>query len=115
MFRRENGKYDQALMQHFIRGMGVYPPGSLVQLNNGLIGLVTGVNPGQLLNPSLLLYDPDVPKEEALWLELAEEPDLKVERTLRPEELDPAVFDYLQPRSRVSYYAESSVSARRTQ
>jgi hypothetical protein len=115
MFRLENGKYDQALMHHFIRSMGVYPPGSLVQLNNGLFGLVMSVNPGQLLHPSLLIYDPDVPKEEALWLDLSSEPDLRVERTLRPGELDKAVFDYLQPRSRVSYYSESNASAKRTQ
>jgi putative nucleotidyltransferase with HDIG domain len=115
MFRRENGKYDAALMQHFIRSMGVYPPGSVVQLNDGTIGLVMSVNPGQLLHPSLLIYDPDVPKEEALWLDLSEDPDLKVAKTLRPGELDKAVFDYLEPRTRVSYYSESSASARRTQ
>lgn len=115
MFRRENGKYDAALMQHFIRCMGVYPPGSVVRLDNGQIGLVMSVNPGKLLHPSLLLYDPHVPKEEALWLDLSEVPDLKVERALRPGELDKAVHDYLEPRSRVSYYSQSSVSARRTQ
>lgn len=115
MFRRENGKYDAALMQHFIRCMGVYPPGSVVQLNNGHIGLVMSVNPGKLLHPSLLIYDPDVPKEEALWLDLSEDPDLKVEKTLRPGELDKAVFDYLEPRTRVSYYSDSNVSTRRTQ
>lgn len=115
MFRRENGKYDPVLMQHFIRCMGVYPPGSVVQLNDGTIGLVMSVNPGRLLHPSLLIYDPDVPKEEALWLDLSLDPDLKVEKTLRPGELDKAVFEYLEPRSRVSYYSESNASARRTQ
>lgn len=115
MFKRENGKFDAALMKLFIRNMGVYPPGSIVQLNNGTFGLVMNVNPGQLLHPSLLIYDPDVPKEEALWLDLADEPDLKVERTLRPGELDKEVFGYLEPRARVSYYADSNVSTRRTQ
>lgn len=115
MFRRENGKYDAALMQHFIRSMGVYPPGSVVQLNDGSIGLVMSVNPGKLLHPSLLIYDPDVPKEEALWLDLSVDPDLKVEKTLRPGELDKAVFEYLEPRTRVSYYSESNASAKRTQ
>ncbi|HNQ03108.1 MAG TPA: HD-GYP domain-containing protein [Thiobacillaceae bacterium] len=115
MFRREAGKYDARLMQLFIQAMGVYPPGSLVQLSNGAIGLVMSVNPGRLLHPGLLLHDPDVPKEEALWLDLAEMEDLKVEKVLRPDELDRAVYDYLQPRSRVNYFAESSVSTKRTQ
>lgn len=115
MFKREQSKYDPELMQLFIRSMGVYPPGSIVQLSNGLIGLVMSVNPGKLLHPSVLLYDPDVPKEEALWLDLAEEQSLSVEKTLRPGELDQAVFDYLEPRSRVSYYAGNNDSTSRTQ
>ena len=115
MFRRENGKYDAGLMQHFIRCMGVYPPGSVVQLSDGTIGLVMSVNPGQLLHPSLLIYDPDVPKEEALWLDLSECQDLKVEKTLRPAELDKEVFEYLEPRTRVSYYSDSNASTKRTQ
>jgi len=115
MFRRENGKYDPVMMQLFIRCMGVYPPGSVVQLNNGLIGLVMSVNPGQLLSPSLLVYDPDVPKEEALWLDLAVDTEVKVEKTLRPSELAKEVYDYLEPRTRVSYYSESKASASRTQ
>lgn len=115
MFRRENGKYDPQLIQLFIHNMGIYPPGSIVQLSNGAIGLVVNVNPGRLLHPSLLLYDPDVPKEEALWLDLAEMDELKVAKTLRPGELDKAVYDYLQPRTRVNYYAGSNASTRRTQ
>jgi putative nucleotidyltransferase with HDIG domain len=115
MFSKENGKYDPVLMQHFIRCMGVYPPGSVVQLNDGTIGLVMSVNPGKLLHPSLLIYDPDVPKEEALWLDLSEAPHLTVAKTLRPRELPREVFDYLEPRARVSYYSESKVSTRRTQ
>jgi hypothetical protein len=55
----------------------------------------------------VLIYDPDVPKEEALWLDLSEARDLSVVKTLRPQELCKAVLDYLDPRTRVSYYADS--------
>jgi len=115
MFKKEQGKYDPGLMQHFIRCMGVFPPGSVVQLNNGVIGLVMSVNPGRLLHPSLLIYEPNVPKAEALWLDMAEDPGLSVVKTLRPTELERAVYDYLEPRTRVSYYAESNDSTKRTQ
>ena len=106
MFKKEKEKYDPGLMQHFIRCLGVYPPGSLVKLNNDAIGLVVSVNSGKLLHPTILLYDPDVPKEEALLLNMAEEPDLSVVATLRPANLPREVFEYLSPRSRISYYAE---------
>lgn len=107
MFRKEKDKYDPGLMQHFIRCLGVYPPGSLVKLNNDAIGLVVSVNSGKLLHPTILLYDPDVPKEEALLLNMVDEPDLSVTSTLRPASLPKEVFDYLSPRSRISYYAEA--------
>lgn len=112
MFKRDRAKYDPDLMQHFIRCLGVYPPGSIVRLNNEAVGLVVNVNVGKLLQPTLLLYDPTVPKEEALLLNLAEEPDLSVASTLRPADLPKPVFDYLSPRSRISYFSESSSPAR---
>ncbi len=110
MFRKEKDKYDPGLMQHFIRCLGVYPPGSLVKLNNDAIGLVVSVNSSQLLHPIILLYDPDVPKEEALLLNLADEPELSVTATLRPANLPREVFEYLSPRSRISYYAEGQTN-----
>jgi putative nucleotidyltransferase with HDIG domain len=113
MYKKEQGKYDSVLLQLFVRCMGVFPPGSVVQLNNGQIGLVMSVNPGQLLHPSLLIYDPDVPKEEALWLDVSEVPELSVVKTLRPAELDVAVLAYLDPRTRVSYFTESGLSDNR--
>jgi hypothetical protein len=113
MFKKEQGKYDPVLMQLFVRSMGIYPPGSIVQLNDGQMGLVMSVNPGRLLQPSLLIYDPDVPKEEALWLDMRETPELSVVKVLRPAELDVAVLAYLDPRTRVSYYTDNSLSSDR--
>ena len=108
MFKREREKYDAELLQHFVRCLGIYPPGSVVQLSNDAIGLVVNVSPGQLLHPTLLLYNPSVPKEEALELDLNEEPELNVVRTLHPSSLTREIHDYLSPRSRISYYAEKT-------
>src|SRR3569623_1241857 len=110
MFKKEPGKYDAVLLQLFVRCMGIYPPGSVEQLNNCQIGLSMSVNPRRLLHPSLLIYDPDVPKEEALWLDMREAPELSVVNTLRPAELDMAVIAYLDPRTRISYFTENSLS-----
>ncbi len=114
MFKRDRDKYDAELMQLFVRCLGVYPPGSIVRLNNQAIALVVSVNPGKLLHPTLLLYDPAVPKEEALLLNLIDEPELSVAATLRPSELPKLIFDYLSPRSRISYFSESAAPGRRT-
>jgi len=114
MFKRDSAKYDKELMQHFVRCLGVYPPGSIVRLNNESIGLVVNVNPGKLLHPTLLLYDPRVPKEEALLLDMADAPDLSIVSTLKPADLPKQMFDYLSPRSRISYFSEPAAPARRT-
>jgi hypothetical protein len=65
-----------------------------------------------LLLPTVLLYDPAVPKEEALLLNLADEPDLSVAATLRPAELPKPVYDYLSPRSRISYFSDTTSAGR---
>lgn len=114
MFKYDKGKFDPELMQLFVRCMGVYPPGSVVQLSNAQIGLVMSVNAKRLLQPSLLIYDPDVPKEEALWLDLSETDNLSVVKTLRPQELCKAVLDYLDPRTRISYFADNGRTLSRT-
>lgn len=111
MFRHDAGKYDPELMQHFVRCLGIYPPGSIVRLNNAAIALVVSVNPGKLLHPTLLMYDPTVPKEEALLMNLVDEPDLSIAGTLRPAELPKLIFDYLSPRSRISYFSDANHTA----
>lgn len=106
MFKKLKDQYDPVLLKLFIRCLGVYPPGSIVQLNNDAIGMVTSVNPDRLLQPTLLLHDPAIPKEEAIFFELDEEPDLAIVRTLRPGSLPREVFEYLNPRARVNYFVE---------
>jgi putative nucleotidyltransferase with HDIG domain len=103
MFKHQRGALDSALLQLFIRCLGVYPPGSIVQLNNDTIGIVTGSSHNNLLQPTILLYDPEVPKDEAVFFDLDDEPDLKVVRTLRPGILPKEIYDYLNPRTRVTY------------
>lgn len=104
MFRKENAKWDGTLMQLFIKSLGVYPPGSVVQLSNGAVGLVMAFDRSDSLRPSVLLYDPTIPKREAMIVDLREAPDVKVEKVLRPGELEPEVTDYLAPRKRLSYF-----------
>ncbi len=112
MYKRDASKYDPELMQLFVRCLGIYPPGSIVRLNNQAIGLVVNVNPGKLLHPTLLMYDPAVPKEEALLMNLIDEPELTIASTLRPVDLPKLIFDYLSPRSRISYFSEANVPGR---
>lgn len=106
MFGQQKKLFDTESLASFIRCLGVYPPGTVVQLTNGTIGMVMSVNPHNQLRPSVVLYDSEVPKKEALIVELAEEPDLKVEKSIRLSHLPPEIFEYLSPRSRITYFVD---------
>lgn len=112
MFKHQKSQFDPVLLKLFIRCLGVYPPGSLVQLNNDALGMVVSVKPDRLLQPTILLYDPAIPKEEAVFFDLDEAPELAIVRTLRPAELSAEVHDYLNPRARVSYFLERASDRR---
>lgn len=46
-----DGHFDDAIMQGFIRSVGIYPIGSLVRLSSGLVAVVVDQTPGNLLVP----------------------------------------------------------------
>jgi hypothetical protein len=104
MFTKQRAWFDKDYLALFIRILGVYPPGTVVQLSNGALGLVISSNPTNQLRPSLVLYDPEIPKKEALVVDLSEEPDLKIEKSIRPAHLPAEIFDYLSLRTRITYF-----------
>ena len=56
----------------------------------------------------MLVYDAEIPKEEAIILDLGDESaDIGITSSIRPSLLPRAIFDYLNPRRRVNYYFES--------
>lgn len=110
MFAKQRGMFDQTALTLFIRSMGVYPPGTIVRLSNDLWGIVVSMNVKKPLKPNVLVYDPEVPKQEAIIIDLDEQPDLSISKTFRPSQLPRDVFDYLSPRTRITYYFDDAAS-----
>jgi len=106
MYHRR-GKLDSELVSRFIKHLGVYPPGSIVELSNNLTGMVISTNPNNSFRPSVMVYHPEIPKKEALVIDLTIEEDLKVNRHIRPEELSREAHSYLSPVRQVNYYADN--------
>ena len=104
MFAQRSAKFDKRVLQVMVRSLGVYPPGSIVQLSNEAIGIVMSVNPQKPLRPWVMIYDAQTPKEEALMLNLDAETDISVTKSLTPALLPPQVAAYLNPRKRVTYF-----------
>jgi hypothetical protein len=86
--------------------MGVYPPGSAVQLTDDRYALVVGVNSMRPLKPRVMVHEAKVPRDEALVLDLENVPGLGIRRSIRPQQLPPASLEYLAPRPRVAYFFE---------
>lgn len=107
MFGQHRGRFEPQALGIFIRCMGVYPPGTLVQLSNNALGLVMAVNASKPLKPTVLIYDPSVPKHEAIILDLESEAELNIVKSIRPGLLPQPVFAYLNPRKRMTYYADN--------
>ena len=93
-----------------IRSLGVYPPGSVVQLTNDVLGMVTSINPKKPLRPWVMIYDPSVPKEEAIMIDLEKETEINITKSISPALLPPKVAAYLNPRKRVTYFFDGESS-----
>jgi len=103
-FKRE--KFQEAPLRTFIHCLGVYPPGSIVHLSNEMLGLVLSVNTSNSLKPKVLVYDPNIPVDEALIIDMGKEDDLSITQSLRPGQLPREIYAYLSSCKNVTYYLE---------
>lgn len=66
MFKNESGQHDPALLSSLIKLLGVYPPGTVVQLTDGALALVVAPGP-EALRPQVLVYTPKSPRTRRRW------------------------------------------------
>jgi HD-GYP domain-containing protein (c-di-GMP phosphodiesterase class II) len=104
LFAQCRSKFDETLLSGFIKMMGIYPPGSVVQLSDDRFAMVMTVNAAHPLKPRVLVYDPAVALEEAIHLDLEKTPQVGIRRSLKPVQLPARAVDYLKPRQRISYF-----------
>lgn len=109
IFAQFRSRFDSVVLNAFIRMMGVYPPGSVVQLVDDRYALVVSINSSRPLKPRVIVHDPSVSKHEALILDLENCPELGIRRSLKPVSLPKAAMDYLSPRQRICYFFERAI------
>lgn len=106
MYAKRRHQFDLQMLTTFIKMMGVYPAGSVVQLSDERFALVTSVNANRPNKPQVLIHDEAVPVESAMLVNLDEVHELSIVRSLKPTQLPRAVYDYLSPRLRMCYFFE---------
>ncbi|MBS3936350.1 MAG: DUF3391 domain-containing protein [Sulfuritalea sp.] len=110
IFAQMRHQFDPKVLMPFIRMMGVYPPGSVVELTDSRLALVVSVNAARPLKPNIVIYEPRVPRDEALVEDLEQAGQLGIRHSLKPLQLPKAAFDYLSPRQRICYFFERARS-----
>jgi HD-GYP domain-containing protein (c-di-GMP phosphodiesterase class II) len=111
IFAQAKSKFDATMLNAFIRMMGVYPPGSTVQLTDDRYGTVVSVNSSRPLKPRVLVCDPKVAAEDALLLNLEEHAGLGIRRSLKAAQLPAVAQTYLSPRQRMVYFFEPALTS----
>jgi len=104
MFAQRRSKFEARALTLLIHSLGVYPPGSIVQLSNEAVAAVISINPKRSMRPCVVVYDDKVPKDKAIILNLENEPEISITKAIRPAALPPKVAAYLNPRKRVTYF-----------
>ncbi len=98
---------DLKLFDVMAKVLGIYPPGTIVKLNNGMIGKVLTIRLKNLFRPCLMIYDPDIPKKEAALFDLMEYPDLRIVSSVNLKDLNVKIARYLEATNRVNYSIDS--------
>jgi putative nucleotidyltransferase with HDIG domain len=106
MYAHQRSKYDETLLKHLIKELGIYPPGSIVQLSTGVHGVIISSNPNKPLRPYVMVHDPLVNRQNPRIIDLRDEPKINIISCLRANQLPPEVAHYLNPRTKISYFIE---------
>ena len=107
MYSKYKDKLDRQVVETFIHTLGVYPPGTVVRLSDESIGLVIAADATAALKPEVLLYNPDIPREQAISINLKDHDELSIKDVLRPTEYPARVYEYLGIEERLGYLVES--------
>jgi len=107
IYAQKRNCFDAKALTSLVHCMGVYPPGTLVLLSNGFIGMVVAVNSKRPLKPTVLVYDAANSKNQAIVIDIEAEAGLSVTKTINANQLSPEIFEYFAPGRRTSYYLKS--------
>ncbi|MCO4202513.1 HD-GYP domain-containing protein [Aeromonas taiwanensis] len=103
LFKLSQKKFDQDLVRLLIKVLGVYPPGSLVRLDDDSVALVLSTEPTMPLKPKVQPYIKGQRPEGVAMIDLREDAR-SIVATLRLEELDEGQRPFFSLGRRVCYY-----------
>ena len=98
VLKGETSKYCPHVVQALVQAIGVYPPGSLVELSDGFLGVVSSINAHNPTKPIVLLYAPWLCRTDGLLVNLESDPELEIAKAVHAKDIPEQVLAYLSPR-----------------
>ena len=108
LYNKREGEFWEEAVVALIRNLGVYPPSSIVELSDDSIGIVCTIDLLERMRPMVMLYASDISRDEAKMVDLALEETLSIKQCLQPKDVPKRVWNYLNPRGMISYFAIQS-------
>jgi len=105
LYVKMKNQCDFNIIQAFIATVTVYPPGTIVRLNDGTVGVVMMTNEQERMRPLLVLYKEGASRDKDLTLlDLARHKDLSIEKTIDPQKIDPQIRTILNLSNLKGYF-----------
>ncbi|MBU1249118.1 MAG: DUF3391 domain-containing protein [Proteobacteria bacterium] len=104
MFQVFNYRFDPGFLEYFIKVMDIYPAGSVVLLSTNQTALVIATDPEHYDNPEVLVYDPGVKREDAVYYRVKDlGKNVEIKEDINPEELPGSIRRYLSISDNITY------------
>ncbi|MDO2946889.1 HD-GYP domain-containing protein [Aeromonas simiae] len=103
LYKLSAGRFDPHHVKLLIKLLGIYPPGSLVQLSDESLALVLSTEPSNTLKPKILPFIKGQKPEGVSMVDLKED-ERSILRALSPDDLDDAQRQFFNLTRRFSYY-----------
>jgi len=89
MIKDKGTAFDPFLLDNFFRIIGIWSPGTIVELSNGLIGIVRSENPDYIDKPQIdIFFDGNAMKKTESSVDMEKEQTLEIKRSLTPDDLE---------------------------
>jgi putative nucleotidyltransferase with HDIG domain len=106
MFAGERRRFDAPLLNAFIKMVGVYPPGSVVQLTDDRWAMVVSVHSSRPLKPTVRVFDPAAARDAAPLLDLQRAGGVGIRRSVRVHALPGDAAAWLRPPRSSAWFCE---------
>ncbi len=109
LFAHQRNQYDEVILKRMIKTLGIYPPGSMVQLSTGMYANVISGNVSHPLRPFVMLHETNKANGEPTIIDLREEPTMNISICLRPNQLPPEILDFFNPSKRMQFFLDKAL------